>query len=454
MKLVSRNPCTGEEIASYDQHSSADIEAALQLSWDSWVKWSKTTLAERCNFLEKLALVLDENEDDFSHLIVSEMGKPLAQARMEITKAAACARHFAEAAETYLGDSPIDGTSARVVYQPLGPIFGVMPWNLPFWQVLRFAIPTILAGNVVLVKHAACVQGCARALEQLFQSAGEEPGLYTNLAIRRDSVSSIVRDSRIRAVTVTGSVPAGRAIAADAGSVGKKVVLELGGADPFIVFEDADFDRAVKLGVVSRFFNNSQSCIAAKRIFVQESIYDDYCKAYVDETKSLIVGDPLDPDTNLGPLARADLCDETERQLQDCLAAGATVLTGGRRINGPGNFFEPTVVIDLPHDAPIAREEFFGPIAVLYSFTDEKHAVQQANDCEFGLGASVWSSDADRANRVAMQIEAGAVFINDFVKSDPRAPFGGIKSSGFGRELGGLGVRELTNAKLIWVMES
>ncbi len=454
MKLISRNPATGEEIATYEQHTSVGIEESIRISWKAWQEWSATPMSERCDFLEELASVLEQNEATYSKLIVSEMGKPIAEAKMEITKAAACARHFAESANVYLGDSPIQGTPARVVYQSLGPIFGVMPWNLPFWQVLRFVIPTLLAGNVVLIKHAESVQGCARALEQLFLQAGAREGLYSNLAIRRDAVSKIVRDPRIRAVTVTGSVKAGRAIAADAGAVGKKVVLELGGSDPFIVFEDADFEGAVKFGVISRFFNNSQSCIAAKRIFVEENIYDKYCSAYVKATNALVVGDPLDPATNLGPLARADLCDETERQLHECKKAGATVLAGGYRIERPGNYFAPAVVVDLPHDAPIAREEFFGPIAVLYRFVGEDQVVALANDCEFGLGASVWSSDAERAERVALQLEAGAVFINDFVKSDPRAPFGGVKGSGFGRELGGHGARELTNAKLVWVAET
>jgi succinate-semialdehyde dehydrogenase/glutarate-semialdehyde dehydrogenase/succinate-semialdehyde dehydrogenase len=325
-----------------------------------------------------------------------------------------------------------------------------MPWNLPFWQVLRFFIPSALVGNTVVVKHAETVQGCALAIESLVRDAGGPNGLYVNLAVQRSAVASVIADSRIRAITVTGSVQAGRAVAQQAGHYGKKVVLELGGSDPFVVFEDADISKAVQLGVTSRYSNNAQSCIAAKRFLIAEPIFDAYLQAFVEQASGLKVGDPLLPETKLGPQARADLRQATERQVKDAVSAGARVLTGGKTPDGPGYFYPPTVLIDLPHEAAVAREEFFGPVALFYTFNTEEEAIQLANDTEFGLGATVWSRDIARANAVAARIEAGAVFVNDFVRSDPRAPFGGVKGSGVGRELGALGARELTNAKLIW----
>jgi acyl-CoA reductase-like NAD-dependent aldehyde dehydrogenase len=301
-----------------------------------------------------------------------------------------------------------------------------------------------------VVKHAESVQGCALALEELVRDAGGPEGLYVNLAVQRSLVPALIADARIRAVTVTGSVAAGRSVAQHAGLQGKKVVLELGGSDPYIVLEDADVAKAVQLGITSRYSNNAQSCIAAKRFLLAEPIADAFLQAFVEQAAALKVGDPLLPETKLGPQARADLRATTERQVAEAVAAGARVLTGGHPVKGPGFFYQPTVLIDLPHDAPVAREEFFGPVALLFRCKSDEEAIRLANDTDFGLGAAVWSKDATRANAVAAQIEAGAIFINDFVRSDPRAPFGGVKSSGVGRELGALGARELTNAKLIW----
>ncbi|MDE1991384.1 MAG: aldehyde dehydrogenase family protein, partial [Rhizobiaceae bacterium] len=335
-------------------------------------------------------------------------------------------------------------------YQSIGPIFGVMPWNLPFWQVLRFFIPAALVGNTVIVKHAESVLGSAAAIEKLILDAGAPVGLYTNLVIDRSRAPKIISDPRIAAVTVTGSTQAGRSVAQQAGSLGKKAVLELGGSDPYLVFADANFDKAVQMAVVSRYSNNAQSCIAAKRLFIEESIAERFTTAFVEAVRKIPVGDPMKPETKLGPLARKDIRDNVHRQVTDAVKAGAKILVGGKPIEGPGNFYEATVLSGLPHDAEIAREEFFGPVAMLFTFKDEDEAIALANDTEYGLGATVWSSDPERAERVASKIEAGAVFINDFLRSDPRAPFGGVKGSGFGRELGGLGARELTNAKLVW----
>jgi succinate-semialdehyde dehydrogenase / glutarate-semialdehyde dehydrogenase len=450
MSFESRNPATGELLGTYPEHTAQEVEVRLQSVWDGWTRWSRTPLAERSAFLVRLADLLEKRVDEYARLITLEMGKPLAEAKGEVKKAAFGARHFAEEGAAYLKTEPIPGTPSRVVYEPLGPILAIMPWNLPFWQVLRFFIPAALVGNTVLVKHAETVQGSAEALEALVRDAGGPEGLYANLSVQKEVVPGIIADPRIRAVTVTGSVGAGRAVAQQAGLHGKKVVLELGGSDPFIVLADADIEKAVQLGVTSRFSNNAQSCIAAKRFLVAEPIADAFVKAFVEQAAALKVGDPLLPETKLGPQARGDLRATTERQVNEAVAAGGRVLTGGKALEGPGYFYAPTVLIDVPHDAPVAREEFFGPVALVFTFKTEEEAVRLANDTDFGLGAAVWSKDPARANAVAAQIEAGAIFINDFVRSDPRAPFGGVKGSGVGRELGALGARELTNAKLIW----
>ncbi len=450
MSFESKNPTTGELIGTYPEHTAHEVDLRLQRAWDGWKKWSRTPLAERTAFLLRLADLLEKRAEEYARLITLEMGKPVGEALGEVKKAAFGARHFAGDGTAYIQPEAIAGTPGRVVYESLGPVLAIMPWNLPFWQVLRFFIPAALVGNTVVVKHAETVQGCALALEALVRDAGGPEGLYVNLSVQTGAVPAMIADPRIRAVTVTGSVKAGRAVAQQAGLQGKKVVLELGGSDPFVVLEDADIAKAVQLGVTSRYSNNAQSCIAAKRFLVAEPVADAFIKAFVEQASALKVGDPLLPDTKLGPQARADLRAMTERQVSEAIAAGGRVLTGGKSLEGPGYFYPPTVLVDVPHDAPVAREEFFGPVALVFTFKTEEEAVRLANDTEFGLGAAVWSKDAARANAVAAQIEAGAIFINDFVRSDPRAPFGGVKGSGVGRELGALGARELTNAKLIW----
>lgn len=454
MPLKSINPATSKLIAEYPADTGAEIEVKLATAWEAWPSWSRTPLSERSALMLRLGDLLEQRADSYAALITTEMGKPIGEAKAEVLKAASGARHFAAEGPAYLADQPIAGTPSRVRYQSLGPIFGIMPWNLPFWQVLRFFIPTALAGNVVLIKHAETVQGAARAIEQLVRDAGGPAGLYANLAIPNEAIAEtarrIVLDERIRAVTLTGSTAAGRAVAAAAGSVGKKVVLELGGSDPFIVFADAEMEKAIKLGVVSRYSNNAQSCIAAKRFLVERSVFDAYVEGFAAAAGALAIGDPADPATRLGPMARADLVETTERQVRDAVAAGGRVVLGGKRLDGPGNYYEPTVIVGVDPKAPIVAEEFFGPVALLFPFDGEDEAVRLANATEYGLGGAVWSTDAERAQRVADRLEAGAVFINDFVRSDPRAPFGGVKGSGFGRELGALGARELTNAKLVW----
>jgi len=450
MSFESKNPTTGELLQAYPEHSADDVQLRLQSAWDGWKKWSVTPLSERTAFLLRLADLLERRADEYARLITLEMGKPIGEALGEVKKAAFGARHFAGEGAAYIQPEAIPGTPGRVVYESLGPILAIMPWNLPFWQVLRFFIPAALVGNTVVVKHAETVQGCALALEALVRDAGGPEGLYVNLSVQTGAVPAIIADPRIRAVTVTGSVKAGRAVAQQAGMCGKKVVLELGGSDPFVVLEDADIAKAVQLGVTSRYSNNAQSCIAAKRFLIAEPIADAFIKEFVKQASALKVGDPLLADTRLGPQAREDLRATTERQVADAIAVGGRVLTGGKSLPGPGYFYPPTVLVDVPPDAAVAREEFFGPVALFFTFKTEEEAIRLANDTEFGLGAAVWSKNPARANAVAARIEAGAIFINDFVRSDPRAPFGGVKGSGVGRELGALGARELTNAKLVW----
>jgi acyl-CoA reductase-like NAD-dependent aldehyde dehydrogenase len=418
MTFQSHNPATGELIATYPEHDEAETNVRLQRAWEGWLRWSRTPLHERRAFLIRLADLLDGRAETYGRLITAEMGKPLPDAIAEIKKSALDARHLAEAGEAYLKPQPIPGLSAQITYESIGPIFSVQPWNLPFWQALRFFNTTALVGNTAIVKHAETVQGCAEALEAVVRDAGGPDGLYVNLAIQVEACAAVIADPRVRAATVTGSVRAGRAVAAEAGAVGKRVVLELGGSDPFIVLEDADLAKAVQMGV--------------------------------EQSKALPMGDPMQEGVKLGPLARADLRRNVHRQVQDAVKAGARVLTGGEIPDGPGNFYPPTVLIDLPPDAAIAKEELFGPVAVIYAFRTEAEAVELANGTDFGLGAAVWSRDSERANRLASRIEAGMVFINDIVRSDPRAPFGGVKASGIGRELGAPGALELTNPKLVW----
>jgi succinate-semialdehyde dehydrogenase/glutarate-semialdehyde dehydrogenase/succinate-semialdehyde dehydrogenase len=451
MSFSSHNPATGALLQTYPVHTPAETEARLALAMQAWQGWSRTSMAERSALLVRIAEVLEQRAEQYGRLITLEMGKPIGEAIGEVKKAAGGARHFADKGLEYLAPQAIPGLNARVVYESLGPIFAVMPWNLPFWQVLRFFLPTALAGNTVLVKHAETVQGCALALEQLVRDAGGPEGLYVNLSVSREAVPAIVADPRVRAVTVTGSTQAGRAVASQAGAAGKKAVLELGGSDPYIVLDDADLEKAVQLGVTSRFSNNAQSCIAAKRFLVHASVAERFQQAFVERASALRMGDPLDTLTQLGPMARAELRDTLHSQVQAAIAQGGRLLAGGYVPSGPGYYYPPTVIAGLNHGAPVVQEEIFGPVALLFTFRSDEEAIALANATAYGLGATVWSRDVERAERVALALEAGAVFINDFVRSDARAPFGGVKGSGFGRELGALGARELTNAKLVYI---
>ena len=379
MSFESRNPATGEVIARYPEHTPSEVESCLARTWSGWQRWSGTALAERTAFLERLADILEGRAAELGRLITQEMGKPLAEAQAEVKKAAAGARHFATTGPEYIAPQAIPGTQSQVIFQSLGPVLGIMPWNLPFWQVLRFFIPAALVGNTVLVKHAENVKGCAIALEELVREAGGPDGLYVNLMAERTAIPALVADDRIRAVTVTASVAAGRAMAALAGTYGKKVVLELGGSDPYVVFDDADLPKAVQLGVTSRYSNNAQSCIAAKRFLVAQAVFEEFTSRFAEAARAIPVGDPMLASTRLGPLARGDLRDTVVRQVEDAVRQGGRILTGGRVMPGPGYFFEPTVIAGLRHDAPIVAEECFGPVALIFPFRDDAEAVRLAN---------------------------------------------------------------------------
>jgi succinate-semialdehyde dehydrogenase/glutarate-semialdehyde dehydrogenase len=382
-----------------------------------------------------------------------EMGKTFRSAVDEAVKCAWACRYYAENAESYLADEEV-ATNARrsyVKYQPMGVVLAIMPWNFPFWQVFRFAGPALMGGNVALLKHAPNVPQCALAIEGIFARAGFPDGVFQNLFIETERVAGLIADPRVRAVTLTGSERAGRDVAARAGAALKKSVLELGGSDPFIVMPSANLDAAVSTAVKSRMGNTGQSCIAAKRIIVADEIANEFVSRFVVALLALKVGDPTDPATDLGPMARPDLVDGLEAQVQATVAAGALVVTGGKRLAGPGNFYPPTVLVEVPHDSPAACEELFGPVASVFRVRNIDEAIRLANDTNYGLGASVWTTDANEQARFANEIEAGQVFVNAMVISDPRVPFGGVKNSGYGRELGIHGIHEFVNAKTVWV---
>ncbi|MDX1658218.1 MAG: NAD-dependent succinate-semialdehyde dehydrogenase [Nitriliruptorales bacterium] len=454
MAFQTVNPATGEPGESYDEHDADEIAWRLAKAEETFHDWRETSFDQRSELLARVADLLDERQDELAELMVTEMGKPIAGARSEVEKCAWVCRHYAEHAEGYLERDLIDtdAETSYVRFDPLGPLFAIMPWNFPLWQVFRAAAPSIMAGNTVLLKHAANVPGCALAIEDLFASADAPNGLFQTLMIQSRDAGEVIADERIRAVTLTGSVGAGRAVAEQAGANLKKTVLELGGSDAFIVLEDADLDHTVPLAVQSRLINNGESCIAAKRFIVVEDILDDFLDRFVEEMASVTVGDPMDPDTDVGPLAREDLRDDLHDQVQRTVdAAGAKLVLGGQPIDGPGFFYEPTVIAGVEAEMAGAQEETFGPAAVVMSAEHEEAAIALANASDFGLGASVWTSDLKRGQRVAGRVDAGCLFVNQLVKSDPRVPFGGVKDSGYGRELGAYGIKEFVNAKTVWV---
>ena len=448
------NPATGEQIGSYEEHTDDEIDRTLETATETFEEWRDRPLREREELLASAADVLRENKQRYAETMTEEMGKPISQAIGEVEKCAWACDHYAEYAGSYLKAEQFPsppGTEVRTVHDPLGPVLAVMPWNFPFWQVIRFAAPYLTAGNVGVLKHASNVPGCAMALEEVFEEAGYPEGAFQTLLVGSDRMDDIIADDRIRAATLTGSGPAGRAVAETAGRHLKKTVLELGGSDPFIVLDDADLDSAVETGVVARTLNGGQSCIAAKRFVLHDAIAEEFTDRLVAEFEDLRVGDPMDEDTDVGPQADPDLMADLHEQVEASVEAGATVLTGGEPLDRDGAYYPPTVLTDIPRGSPADTEETFGPVAAVYTVDDEEEAIELANATRFGLGASLWTEDRDRGRRLARGIDAGCVYINELTKSDPRIPFGGVKDSGYGRELSEGGIKEFVNRKTVWV---
>ncbi|WP_455448645.1 NAD-dependent succinate-semialdehyde dehydrogenase [Natrinema thermotolerans] len=456
MSIESTNPATGDVVDSFEATSDEEREARLERATETFAEWSETPIETRQRLLARAADVLRKNTDEYAELMTEEMGKPIRQARDEVAKCAWVCDYYAQNAAQHLQDEVIAGDeSARTVvaYQPLGPVLAIMPWNFPFWQVFRFAAPNLAAGNVGLLKHASNVPGCARAIEDVFDQAGFPDGAFTSLLIDSSEIDAVIEDDRIRAVTITGSDAAGRAVAETAGSQLKKSVLELGGSDPFVVLEDAPMDEAVETAVQARLINNGQSCIAAKRFVVVDDVYDEFVDRFIDEMAAQTVGDPMDEATDLGPQARPDLMEELHEQVAETVEQGGELELGGEPMDRDGAYYPPTVITDVPENTPADREELFGPVASVFRVPDEDAAIEKANDTRFGLGASVWTEDLERGERVARQFESGLAFVNELVKSDPRLPFGGVKDSGYGRELAEHGITEFVNTKTIWVQQ-
>jgi succinate-semialdehyde dehydrogenase/glutarate-semialdehyde dehydrogenase len=453
MAIATVNPATGEVVKTFSPLSDAELADRLGIAQESFIQYRETSFAERSQWLQNAATILENEKEAFGKLLTLEMGKPLKAAIAEVEKCAMVCRFYAEHGEQFLQDEPeqTDASRSFVRYQPLGIVLAVMPWNFPFWQVFRFAAPALMAGNVGLLKHASNVPQSALAIADILLRAGFPGGVFQTLLIEASRVAPLMADWRIKAATLTGSEPAGASLAAAAGQAIKKVVLELGGSDPFIVMPSADLDKAVATAVTARMINNGQSCIAAKRFIVAESIADEFEQKLVARYQQLKVGDPMLPDTEIGPLATPAILQDIVQQVDAIAQEGAKILIGGQRLERPGNYYLPTIVSKIPDDSKMAREEFFGPVAMVFRVHDIDAAIRRANDIPFGLGSSAWTNDPQEQERFMNEIEAGCVFINAMVKSDPRLPFGGIKRSGYGRELGVHGIREFVNVKTVWV---
>ncbi|MEH2147617.1 NAD-dependent succinate-semialdehyde dehydrogenase [Nostoc sp.] len=454
MAIATINPATGETLKTFEPLNDAEIAAKLDLANHTFEQYRQTSFLTRSQWLQKAADILEQDKAEFAKLMTLEMGKPFKAAIAEVEKCAAVCRYYAEHAPGFLADVSVktDASQSFVRYQPMGAILAVMPWNFPFWQVFRFAAPALMAGNVGLLKHASNVPQCALAIEDIIRRAGFPEGAFQTLLIGAAKVADLMADDRVKAATLTGSEPAGISLAVAAGKQIKKTVLELGGSDPFIVLESADLETAVVTATTARMLNNGQSCIAAKRFIVADAIADKFEKLLLEKFEALKVGDPMQPDTDLGPLATPGILQDLDQQVQNAISCGGKVLTGGNPLSDrPGNFYPPTIIIDIPTDTPIAKEEFFGPVALLFRVPDIDAAIKLANDSPFGLGASAWTTNDQESDRLVEEIEAGAVFINSMVKSDPRLPFGGIKRSGYGRELSIQGIHEFVNVKTVWV---
>lgn len=456
MRFQSINPADGSLLAEYSPQTHSEVEQALLQMQGAFEEWKRRPVAERAELIRRLGAVLQSSSAPLAQLATREMGKPILQARAEVEKCAGLCRHYAEHGPSALEPQQVQGNAADrsvIRFDPLGAVLAVMPWNFPYWQVLRFAVPTLLAGNVALLKHASNVLGCAAEIQTMFHSAGFPEGIFTSLRVDRTTLPSLIGHASIRAVTLTGSEAAGMAVAQAAGNHLKKCVLELGGSDPFIVLPDADLPRTISQAVQARIMNNGQSCIAAKRFIVHRDCYSSFLDGLTQAFRKLRVGDPLEEGTELGPLAREDLRETLHQQVQASLKQGARLLTGGRPLDRPGWYYEPTVLADVGPEMTAFQEETFGPVAAVTSVDHADEAVELANQSSFGLGASIWTRDIAAAERMAGQIESGSVFINDFTRSDATLPFGGVKRSGYGRELSHFGLQEFVNIKTVWINE-
>jgi succinate-semialdehyde dehydrogenase/glutarate-semialdehyde dehydrogenase len=451
--FLTVNPADGSSREVAPAFTGQQLEDALQQAAEAAPGWHATPVEQRSTLMRKAAAVLRGNSESFARMMTLEMGKPIREARAEIEKCALGCDYYADNGARFLADEEIASDAGRslVAYQPLGTVLAVMPWNFPFWQVFRFAAPALVAGNTGLLKHASNVPQCALAIETVFTEAGFPDGVFRTLMIPSSQVAGVIGDARVHAVTLTGSEPAGRQVAATAGGAVKKTVLELGGSDPFIVLEDADLELAAQTAVASRFLNTGQSCIAAKRFILVGDIAEPFLARFKTAVEALPTGDPLDESSQLGPMARHDLRDELHQQVMESIAQGAVAVTGCEPIAGPGAYYRPSILDQVRPGIRAYKEELFGPVASIIRARDEADAVRIANDTDFGLGGSVWTQDSLRGEAIARQLQCGAAFVNGLVKSDPRLPFGGIKNSGYGRELSHHGIHEFVNAKTIWI---
>jgi succinate-semialdehyde dehydrogenase/glutarate-semialdehyde dehydrogenase len=456
MAIATVNPATGETLETFDELSDSDLDAKLATAAETFRSYRRTSFADRARWMTRAGEILDERADEIARMMTTEMGKPLAAAKAEVSKCANVCRYYAQHAEGYLAarETDADAVGASRAYtrwDPLGPVLAIMPWNFPLWQAMRFAAPALMAGNVGLLKHASNVPRTALFMQELFAEAGFPEGAFQTLLISSKTVERVLRDERVVAATLTGSGPAGRSVASIAGDELKHTVLELGGSDPFIVLPSADLERAAKVGTEARLLNNGQSCINAKRFIVHRDVLDRFTELFVREMSSRKVGDPMDPDVQIGPLATEQGRADVEELVKDAVDKGATVLCGGERPDGPGWYYPPTVLADVTTDMRLYLEEVFGPVAAIYPFADADEALEIANGTEFGLGSNVWTTDEQEVERFAAELEAGMVFVNGNTTSYPELPFGGIKGSGYGRELSDVGIQEFCNQKTVWI---
>jgi succinate-semialdehyde dehydrogenase / glutarate-semialdehyde dehydrogenase len=456
MAIATVNPASGETVKTYDEMSEADLERALAAAAAAAASYRLTGFDDRAEWMRRAAGILDSEQDQIAAMMTTEMGKTLVAARQEVAKCAAACRYYADHAAGFLADEPADAGAvgaqdAYVSYQPLGPVLAIMPWNFPLWQAMRFAVPALMAGNVGLLKHASNVPQTALFMQDLFTRAGFPHGTFQTLLVGSGRVEAILRDRRVTAATLTGSGPAGQSVAAIAGSEIKKVVLELGGSDPFVVMSSADLRAAAQVGAVARCLNNGQSCIAAKRFIVHEAVYTEFERLFTEQMASKVVGDPMLEGTDVGPLASEQQRDDVEKLVADAVAKGAKALCGGAAPEGPGFYYPPTVLAGITEEMRVHTEEVFGPVATLYRVPDVDAALELANGTEFGLGANVWTNDEQERSRFIRDFVAGMVFVNGNVTSYPQLPFGGVKTSGHGRELSVQGIREFCNIKSVWI---